>query len=117
MAAQRVDCPQPLGVAAHFDKSEPFGLPCIPVGYDADAIDGSVLLKQRSDRIFSSTEAEISYKYVLQVLGFLLNLQRSQSGQDQTKAVEPDSANRCQNKRNCLNYTSIITQNAPKVRQ
>jgi hypothetical protein len=36
-------------------------------------------------------------------------LQRSESGQERTKVVEPDNANRCQNQRTS-NYTSILTQ-------
>jgi hypothetical protein len=45
MAAQGIDCTQSFRVAAHLDKSESSGLPRIPVSYDADTIDGSVLLK------------------------------------------------------------------------
>jgi hypothetical protein len=68
MAAQALDGAHPLGVRAHLDESEPFRLARIAIGYDADAIDGSVLLKQRSDRILGRAEAEISYKYILHVV-------------------------------------------------
>ncbi len=111
-AAQRFDGAQPFRIAAHLDKSESLGLTCVPIGDDTDAIHRSVLLEQRSDGVFGSIEAQISYENIFHVFGFLLRLQRGKSRQEQTKAVEPDNADRCQKISELPNYTLIVTQNA-----
>ena len=45
-----------FGFRRHFDKSEALGLACIPIRYDADAIDLPISLKQRTKRVFSRSE-------------------------------------------------------------
>ncbi len=45
VAVQRVDGSIALGVIAHFDEAKTFGLPCVTVGYDTDAIDLTIRLE------------------------------------------------------------------------
>src|SRR5438270_7113002 len=99
-AAQRLDRAEPFGIVAHLDKAEASRLAGIAVGHDADATDVAILFEQRSYRIFGSVEAEITHKNIFQLV-FLLNLQRSESGQERTKAAGADIANRCQKSANC----------------
>jgi hypothetical protein len=107
-AAQGVNGTLTFGVAAHLDKSEPFRLARIPIGYDADAINGSVLLKQRSDRILGSAEAEISYKYVLHFwFPFEFAAQRIGAGSD--KGGRTGQCEKMPKSAGLFNYTSIIT--------
>jgi len=65
-AIQGRDGPVAFRVVAHFNESKTSGLSGIPVGHDTDTIDVSMRLKQGSNRILGSTEAEVSYKYVFQ---------------------------------------------------
>jgi hypothetical protein len=60
-----------LAVIAHFDECEASGLPGIAVGYDVHTVNCAVRLKKGSKPIFGSTEAEISYKYIFQLVFFL----------------------------------------------
>jgi hypothetical protein len=55
-----------FGVATHLDETESLGPACIPVRNDADALNGSILFEQRTDRVFGSPKAEVSYKYIFQ---------------------------------------------------
>ncbi len=54
-----------IRVHAHFDKSKSSGLAGIPVGYDVNAVDGTIRLEQRSNCGFGSSEVEVSYKNIL----------------------------------------------------
>ena len=71
LAIKFEDRPIPFGVVGHFDESEAPGLSGVSVGHDADPINGTVWFKQRSNRIFGSTEAEVSYKNILHVSSLL----------------------------------------------
>src|SRR6266404_6297349 len=53
---------------AHLDKAETFRLTGIAVGNDIDALDSSVCLEHRSNRIFGRSEIEVPYKYILHVV-------------------------------------------------
>src|SRR5271165_4927639 len=63
-AAEGFDGAIPFRIHAHFDEGKALLLACIPVRYDADAIDGTVLLKQSANRVFGGVKAEISYKNI-----------------------------------------------------
>jgi hypothetical protein len=60
----------PFRVVAHFDESEAPGLSRIPVGHDADPINGTISRKHGSNGIFGCTEAEVSYKNIFQLVSF-----------------------------------------------
>jgi hypothetical protein len=60
-----------LTVITHFDEAKAPGAPGFAVGYDVHTIHRAVSLKHRSNRIFSSTETEISNKNVLHLIFFL----------------------------------------------
>lgn len=60
-----------LAVIAHFHECEASGLPGIAVGYDVHAVNRAVRFKKGSKPIFGSAEAEVSYKYIFQLVFFL----------------------------------------------
>jgi hypothetical protein len=75
LSVQRIDGALGFRVAGHLDEPESLGPACIPIRDNADTVDGSILFKQRTDRIFGGPEAEVSYKYIFQV-NFLLDCER-----------------------------------------
>jgi hypothetical protein len=81
------DGPLSFIVATHFDESKSPGLSGVTIGNDTYALNGSVLLKQRSNGAFGCPEAEIRYENILHVVSFV-NLQNGESGQDRTNTVE-----------------------------
>jgi hypothetical protein len=57
-----------LRPVTHFNESKSSSLPGVPVGDDADTVNGAVCFKHGSNRIFGSTEAEVSYKNIFHFL-------------------------------------------------
>ena len=51
-------------IVGHFDKGKSPWLAGVAIRDNADALHGAVLFKKRAYRVFGSTEAEVSYKYV-----------------------------------------------------
>ena len=49
-----------LTVIAHFDKGEPLGPSGLAIGYQVYSVNGAIFLKERSNCIFASSEAEVS---------------------------------------------------------
>ena len=88
-AIQGGDCAVALGIVAHLDESEAAGLSCVTIGHDADAINGAMYFEQGANRIFGSTEAEVSNKNIFQV-NFFLQFCRAMIGQDRTRAGGPE---------------------------
>jgi hypothetical protein len=64
------DGPEGFIIVAHFDESEPSGLPGVTIGDDTYTVNRPVLLKQRSNGVFGCPEAEISYENILHVGSF-----------------------------------------------
>jgi len=60
-----------LAIVAHFHESKASGPAGFAVGYEVDTVNRAVCFKHRSNRIFSSIEAEVSYKNILQLVFFL----------------------------------------------
>lgn len=60
-----------LAVIAHFHECEASWLPGIAVGYDVHTVNRAVRFKKGSKPIFGSAEAEVSHKYVFQLIFFL----------------------------------------------
>ena len=79
LAIQGADGALRFGIAGHLDESESLGPAGVTVGNDADALNGSVLFEQRTNRVFGGPKAEVSYKYILQ-LNFLWILQTVDRG-------------------------------------
>src|SRR5438094_3318901 len=53
-----------FSIVAHFDESKSSGLPRVPVGDEVHTLHAAICLKQGSNRIFSGSKAEVSYKNV-----------------------------------------------------
>jgi len=69
-AVQFGNSPICFGGIGHFDESEPSGLPRIAVGHNTDALNRAIGFKQRSNRVFGCSKAEVPYKNILHVLSF-----------------------------------------------
>src|SRR5580704_7738767 len=87
-AAEGFDGAIPFRIDSHLDEGKTLLLSCIAVRDDADAIDGSVFLKQGSNRVFGRVKTEISYKNILHDLLSEFGERRIGAGSD--KAVGPD---------------------------
>jgi hypothetical protein len=74
----------PFVIRTHFHEPESSGPSGLPVCHDAHTINRAVRLEHRSNRIFGSPEAEISYEYILH-LSLLSEICRAANrGQDRT---------------------------------
>jgi len=71
VAVERANGLYALTIIAHFHECEASGLPGIAVGYDVHTVNCAVRLKKGSKPIFGSAEAEVSYKYIFQLIFFL----------------------------------------------
>jgi hypothetical protein len=85
----------PLGIIAHLNESKAPGLTRIPVRDNANAVNGPICFKHRSNRVFGSAEAEVPYKNI-----FHLNLLSGictavNRGRIEQERLEPD-VGRCQ---------------------
>jgi hypothetical protein len=89
-AIQLGDCPVAFGIVCHFDEPEAAGLSGVPVGHHTHAINGTIRFKHGANRIFGSTEAEISYKNVFH-FNFFLQLQNSESRAGSDMGGGPDN--------------------------
>jgi|GEM_PF-3230015 len=89
-AVQFGDRPVAFGIVRHFDEPEAASLASVPVGHYANAVNGSICFKHGTNRIFGSTEAEISYKNVFH-FKFLLQLQNSESRAGSDMGGGPDN--------------------------
>jgi len=69
-AVQFGNSPICFGGIGHFDESESSGLPRIAVGHNTDALNRAIGFKQRSNRVFGCSKAEVPYKNILHVLSF-----------------------------------------------
>jgi hypothetical protein len=59
-----------FGGIGHFDESETSGLAGIAVGHNAYALNRAIRFKQRSNRVFGCSKAEVPYKNILHLLSF-----------------------------------------------
>jgi hypothetical protein len=71
VAVERSNGLYALAIIAHFHEGEASGLSGIAIGYHVHAVDRAVRLKKGSKPIFGSAEAEVTYKYVFQLIFFL----------------------------------------------
>jgi hypothetical protein len=56
-----------FGRHTHFHESKASGTSGVPVGNDVDTVHRAIFLKHRSNRIFGSSEAEVSNENILQL--------------------------------------------------
>ena len=57
-----------FSIIAHLDKSKAPGPSGFAVRHEVHTVNGPVRLEHRSNGIFGGTEAEVSYKYILQLI-------------------------------------------------
>src|ERR1700722_19141685 len=83
LSVQGADGTLRFGIAGHLDESESLSPARITVRDNADTLNGSVLFKQRTNGVFGRPEAEVTYKYILQVnfLWILQTVDRGRIGQ------------------------------------
>ena len=89
-AIQLGNRPVAFGIVRHFDEPKAAGLSRVPIGHHTHAIDGAIRFKHGANRIFGSTEAEISYKNVFH-FNFFLQLQNSESRAGSDMGGGPDN--------------------------
>ena len=70
VAIQCGDRFQALAIIAHFDEGKASRLTCIAIGYNIDTVNRAIRLKKGAKRVFARAEAEVSYKYVFQLIFF-----------------------------------------------
>jgi len=68
------------------DEAKSFGLSVSRSVTMLDTINGSMCLKSGSNRTLGRTEAEVSCKYISQVVNFFMELAEAMIGQDRTRA-------------------------------
>src|SRR5208283_1762937 len=69
-AVQGVNGRSRLGAVGHLDKSEPARLPGVPVGYDANALNGAVALEGGPKVVLGCLVAEVSHENVCHSCSF-----------------------------------------------
>ena len=102
-----------FAIVTHLDKSKAPGPSGFAVRHQVHTVNGPVRLEHRSNGIFGGAEAEVSYKYILQVIIFFLR-----STEQQMKAR--DRAGFRTMRRSWIGelsiYMTMMTRMAPMIR-
>jgi hypothetical protein len=90
MAVQRRDGPIRLGRVVHFHECETARAPGVAIRYQADPVNRSVGLKQRTDGSLGSRKIQIAYKNILHVVFLCLSIVGLDGADGQSAKLLPD---------------------------